>query len=195
VGVLPGRLGPYNERNNNIKDSAMTISLYDVSVGTYLQLLQGTIGVMEKGSAFFHEKDLSADSILEDKLSDDMLPFDFQVRSVVHHSLGCIRGLESGLFQPPPDEPGLSYAALLAKLIDAKSQLEAMQPEDINALMGKPVLFKMGSFELPFVAENFVLSFSLPNFYFHTTTTYNLLRRSGVNLGKVDFLGPMKAGS
>lgn len=52
--------------------------------------------------------------------------------------------------------------------------------------------FKAGSFELPFIAENFVLSFSLPNFYFHATTAYDILRMSGVPLGKMDFLGPMR---
>ncbi len=69
-----------------------------------------------------------------------------------------------------------------------------MSEEDINGLSGKPMKFKMGDFEIPFVAENFVMSFSLPNFYFHATTTYDMLRMAGVPLGKRDYMGEMRVG-
>ena len=67
-------------------------------------------------------------------------------------------------------------------------------PETINALAGKTVIFKLGANEMPFTAENFALSFSLPNFYFHATTAYDILRMKGVEIGKMDFLGKMRIG-
>ncbi len=169
----------------------MAISLYDLSVGTYLQLLNGVIGVLGKAESYCEENNIAVDDLLDDSLCEDMFPLSFQLRSVVHHSLGCIRGLEKGLFEPPQAEE-LDFDDLYQRIVDAKTQLEALDPEFINAFEGQAMLFKMGSLELPFTAENFVLSFSLPNFYFHTTTVYDLLRKRGVPLGKVDFLGPMK---
>ena len=71
-------------------------------------------------------------------------------------------------------------------------QIEIMTKDEINALSGKAMLFKMGDFELPFTAEDFVQSFSLPNFYFHVTTAYDILRMKGAPLGKLDFLGKIR---
>lgn len=170
----------------------MSISLYQASVGSYLQLIEGVLGVLDKGVAYCQQQGINPDELLNDTLSEEMLPLSFQLRSVVHHSLGCIKGLEKGLFQPPVEERGLSFDTLYQRIAAAKAELEVLSPEAVDALAGKPMLFKMGDFELPFSAENFVLSFSLPNFYFHTTTVYDLLRKRGVKLGKVDFLGPMQ---
>jgi len=70
-----------------------------------------------------------------------------------------------------------------------------MDPETVNGLAGRKVVFKLGGNEIPFTAENFLLSFSLPNFYFHAATAYDILRASGVPLGKLDFLSAMKIGA
>ena len=98
------------------------------------------------------------------------------------------------MFQPPPSLPDLDYAALQGLVTEATTELQALSPEEVNAMAGKDVLFKLTSMEVPFTAENFVLSFSLPNFYFHATTAYDILRMKGVPLGKLDFLGAMRAG-
>ena len=68
----------------------------------------------------------------------------------------------------------------------------ALKPEEINALEGNDMRFEMGDFKIPFTAEDFILSFSFPNFYFHATTTYDILRWKGAELGKMDFLGTMR---
>ena len=79
----------------------------------------------------------------------------------------------------------LGYKSWLAmrKLNDA---------DTVNGFEGGEVVFKMGSTSLPFVTEDFIMSFSLPNFYFHATTAYDTLRKEGVPLGKMDFLGGMR---
>jgi len=76
-----------------------------------------------------------------------------------------------------------------------KEAIEGLQgetPEEINALADKPLLFKMGEMEIPYTTDNFMLSFSLPNFYFHATTTDAVLREHGVPLGKMDYLGQLR---
>ena len=173
----------------------MAISLYDISVPTYLQLLGGITGVLEKGAEYAGGNDLDMAEIVETRLRPDMLPFRFQVIAVSHHSRGAIKGLREGVFTPPPSMPDLDYAGLQGLVKDAATELQTVSREEIDALEGNAMKFKMGDIEIPFTAENFILSFSLPNFYFHATTTYDILRMAGVSLGKMDFLGEMRVGS
>ncbi len=173
----------------------MAISLYDISVSTYLQVLGGVTGVLAKGAEYAGENGLDLAEVVETRLRPDMLPFRFQVISVAHHSLGAVNGLRDGLFHPPPPMPELDYAGLQGLVADALASLNAVSREEIDAFEGMSVTFKMGDFELPFTAENFVLSFSLPNLMFHATTAYDILRIAGVPLGKLDFLGSMRTGA
>ena len=75
---------------------------------------------------------------------------------------------------------------------ETREMLSALTPEMVNALGGKDVIFQLGEHKLPFTAEGFLMSFSLPNFYFHATTAYDILRTNGVPLGKRDFMGRLK---
>ena len=173
----------------------MAISLYDISVSNYLQVLGAMAGVLEKGGEFARENDLDLADLVDTRLRPDMLPFQFQVISVFHHSLGAIKGIREGVFSPPPSMPDIDYQGLRGLVEEATTGLKAESREEVDALEGKAMKFKMGDFEVPFTAENFILSFSLPNFYFHATTTYDILRIAGVPLGKMDFLGEMRVGS
>ena len=75
---------------------------------------------------------------------------------------------------------------------DARTGLEQYDPDAINAMAGKDMAFQMGDRKIPFTAENFVMSFSLPNFYFHATTAYDILRMNGTPIGKRDFTGRLR---
>lgn len=172
----------------------MAISLYDTSVASYLQILDATVGVLEKGAAFAEEKGLDLDAIVDTRLHDDMNPFHFQVVSIWHHSLGAMRGALEGVFSPPPSLE-LDYAGLQGLVKEASTELRALPENKVNALAGKAMKFKMGEFEIPFTVEGFILSFSLPNFYFHATTAYDILRMKDVPLGKMDFLGNLRVAS
>lgn len=172
----------------------MAISLYDISVASYLQILDAMSGVLDKGAAFAAEQGIDLDGIVNTRLHDDMNPFHFQVVSVWHHSLGAMRGAEDGVFSPPPSLE-LDYAGLQGLVKEASTELRGLSENKVNALAGKAMKFKMGDFEIPFTVEGFILSFSLPNFYFHATTTYDILRMQGVPLGKMDFLGALRVAS
>jgi len=170
----------------------MAISLYDLSVASFSQTLGAVSNILGKGRDFLESRDIDPDGFLETRLYEDMLPFSFQLISVVHHSLGAIRGVESGLFSIPP-RLSLDYAGFQQHVDDARTGLEAYTREAIEELEGNDVLFKSDSFEIPFKAEDFLMSFSLPNFYFHTTTAYDLLRLNGMPLGKRYFLGRLRS--
>jgi hypothetical protein len=170
----------------------MSISLYDASVASYLQTLGGVTAVLAKGEEYARDGHLDLAEIVRFRLRDDMAPFSFQVISVWHHSMNAIRGLKAGLFQPPPTMSGLDYGKLEGLVREATQSLEAESREEIDALAGRPMVFKIGEREIPFTTTDFILSFSLPNFYFHATTLYDILRIHGVPLGKRDYLGALR---
>jgi hypothetical protein len=170
----------------------MTISLYEMTVPSYLQTAKAVAHILGKGRAHAQETGVDPQTLVEARLADDMLPLRFQVQSVRHHSLGALEGVKAGAFGPPGSGGPTDYAGLEALLADTIAGLEALAPEAIDALQGSDVVFAMPGTSVPFTAENFLLSFSFPNFYFHATTAYDILRSQGVKLGKRDFLGPMR---
>ncbi len=170
----------------------MAISLYDLGVKTYLQILPAVSGFLEKGRLHFEESQTSLDDVVNISLYSNMAPFTFQLFSVAHHSLGAIKGLEAGEFSPPNMPSGLDYKDLQSLVSEAESAIKAMDRTTIEGYEGGEVVFKMGSTNLPFIVEDFIMTFSLPNFYFHATTAYDILRKEGVPLGKMDFLGQMR---
>ncbi len=169
-------------------------NLYDLSVGTYRSVLTSTITVMEKGASYFEEQGLDLNDVVETQLAPDMAAFPFQVNSVRHHSLGAAQGIIAGEFAPPPEIPELDYHGLIQLLRDGLAELDTVEADAIAAVEGKAMYFRMPGVEIPFTTENFILSFSLPNLYFHATTIYDVLRIKGVPLGKMDYLGSMKVG-
>ena len=170
----------------------MSTSLYDLSVAGYLQTLGGVAGFLERGLAHFTEKNTDPNEIVETRLVPDMLPFRFQVQAVAHHSLGAIEGVKKGQFGPPANLPALDYRGLQTLVADTREALQRLEPAEINALEGSDVVFHIRDRQMPFTAEGFLLSFSLPNFHFHSTTAYDILRMKGVPVGKRDYLGQLR---
>ena len=170
----------------------MAISLYDASVACFLQTLGGVDGFLSRGLAHCNERNIDPNEIVETRLFSDMLPFRYQILAVASHSIGAMRGVKQGLFSPATEMPPLDYAGLQKVITDATEALQQLAPADVNALEGKDVLFQVRDLKLPFKAEGFLLSFSLPNFHFHATTAYDILRMKGVQVGKRDYLGKMR---
>ena len=169
----------------------MAISLYDLSVRSFLQTLGSVAGFLDKSLAHFKANGMDPEEVVETRLHGDMLPFRFQIISVAHHSAGAIAGSKAGLVQmSPPNE--LDYAGLRKLIADARTALEAVTPGEVNALEGRDVIFQIGEHKMPFVVEDFLLSFSIPNFHFHATTAYDILRQKGVPLAKRDYLGAIR---
>ena len=170
----------------------MAISLYDISVASYLQALGGVSGFLEVGRTHCEAKGIDPQEIVDTCLHSDMWPFHHQVVSVAHHSLGSINGVREGIFNPPTLDATHDYLGLQSLIADAISALERCSRDSVDGLEGNDLLFKAGKFELAFKAEDFVMSFSIPNLYFHATTAYNILRMRGVPLGKLNFMGQMR---
>jgi len=170
----------------------MAISLYDVSVTSFLQVLGGVSGFLERGLAHCQDNNIDPESIVETRLFEDMLPFRFQIISVAHHSKGAIEGARAGVFRPPTGMADQNYVALQGVVADAQAALSALTPDEVNALEGRDMVFQLGERQMPFTVENFLMSFSTPNLHFHATTAYDILRSKGVPLGKRDYMGRLR---
>jgi hypothetical protein len=171
----------------------MAVSLYDLSVTNYLQTLGAVEGFLAKGLSHFQESKADPNAVLDERLYSDMAPFKFQVWATAHHSFGAIKGVKEGVFGPPSPIPAtMDYAGLQKAVTEAREALQQVKAGDVDAVQGKDVTFQLPTMKIPFTAEGFLLSFSLPNFYFHATTAYDILRHKGVPLGKRDFLGRMR---
>jgi hypothetical protein len=170
----------------------MPLSLYDACVPSFLQIAGAVEGFLAKGAAHFKEKGVDPNSVIDEKLAADMLPFSFQVRSVANHSIGAIRGVKAGQFSAGGPAPALDYAGLQKLVSDAREALQQVKPEEVNSCEGKDVVFTVRDIKMTFAAEGFLQTFSLPNFFFHATTAYDILRHKGVPVGKRDFLGKIR---
>lgn len=172
----------------------MQLSFYDASIMCYEQMLQSTANVLRAGREHAEASDMPLGDIVDYRLHETMNPFSFQVISVWHHSYGAVQGMRAGEFNPPPAKPGIDYAGLCELIDEGLAELQKETPESMAALSGQNMYFRFGKMEIPFTTDNFLATFSKPNLYFHATTTYTALRQLGTPLGKLDFLGNMKAG-
>lgn len=170
----------------------MAVTLYDATVALFIQTLGAMEGFLKRGQAHCEDNNIPLSEIIETRLYGDMLPFRYQVQASIGHSVGAVDGVKGGVFKPPYGTPTSDYGALLTEVGEALAKLKSCAAEEINALTGKDVVFHLGERQMPFTAEGFLLTFSLPNFHFHATTAYDILRSKGVPLGKRDYLGRLK---
>lgn len=170
----------------------MKLSLYDVVVPTYLQLLGSAVKLLDKAEAFCDESSVQPESLIQARLTDDMLSFAYQISSLSAHSMGAIEAIRKGIFSPDMTTPNTDMSGLRNIVEKARNYLSELAPDQVNVLTGKEICFVMGDYRADYLAERFLLSFSMPNFIFHATTAYDILRWKGVKLGKTDFLGKVQ---
>ncbi len=167
----------------------MPFSLYAATIPSYQQILGAVGGLLDKAEAFCAEQGLAPDAIIQARLAEDMLPFAYQVKSTAVHSLGAIEGVRRGVFSPDTTPPPATFAALKTRIAETIDAIAAIDPAEVDAFVGRDMRFAFGDRHLDFTAEDFLLSFSQPNFYFHATTAYDILRWKGLAIGKLDFMG------
>jgi hypothetical protein len=166
----------------------MTTPIYKSTIGVMIRQAEALVGIMAAGREHLGD---GADAFINEKLIDDMLPFSFQIRAVCHSSYGNVEAMRAGQASPPGDMDVTSYPQLETLLKDTIEQLKAIEPAELDGLLDKDLVFVLGDFKLPFKGLGFLTSFAMPNFFFHMTTAYNLLRQKGVAIGKREYLGAM----
>lgn len=167
----------------------MQFSLYDAVIPSNLQILASIDALLEKAATFCAEQGMTEADLIDARLAPDMLPFGYQVKSCAAHSIGGVEGVRAGTFSPDMKPWPIDFAGLHDVLQSAMKSLKELDRNVVDALAESDAHFEFGETKLPFTGANFLLSFSQPNFYFHATTAYAILRAQGMKLGKRDFLG------
>jgi hypothetical protein len=167
----------------------MALSLYAATIPSFQQTLGAVSGLLGKAEAFCTEKGIAPQELIQARFIADMHPLAYQVKSTAVHSLGAIEGVRKGMFSPDTSALPETFAALKARISETLGALEKIDSAEIDGFIGRDLRFTFGANHRDFTAENFLLSFSLPNFYFHATTTYDILRWKGMPIGKLDYMG------
>jgi hypothetical protein len=173
----------------------MAFSLYAAMILSCRQVLEALGYLLARAEAFCVEKGIAPPDLIQARLAPDMLPFAYQVKATAVHSLGAIEGVRKGVFSPDLTPPPETFAALTTRIAQTIAALDAVTAAEMDGFVGRDMRFAFGERRMDFTAENFLLSFSLPNFYFHATTAYDILRWKGLPLGKRDFIGRLRVKS
>jgi uncharacterized protein len=164
----------------------MAITMYSGSVPVFLQHLPALSGCLDKGQAFAESRKYDPNLLLQLRLSPDMFPLVRQVPQATAHALAP--GRVAGATLPNLQECN-SIADLKARIATTVDFLKSLQPSQIDGKEDSNVTVKLGPNDRTFKAQILVYHHALPNFYFHCTTAYDILRHYGVELGKRDFMG------
>jgi hypothetical protein len=170
----------------------MPFSLYDATIPTFLQILGSVSHLLDKAQAWGTANGVSERDVLDSRLAPDMLPLAYQVKSTRVHSFGAIEGVRRGQFAPDMTSPPDGFDGLRTRVSETIAALTALTPDEVNGFIGRDMCFLFKERRLDFPgAETFLMSFSLPNFLFHATTTYDILRMKGLDVGKRDYIGKL----
>jgi hypothetical protein len=167
----------------------MAISMYHASVPVFLQLLGGLKGVIEKAETHATAHKFEEAVLLNWRLYPDMFTLARQVRQASEHALGACRA--AGIEVPQSALADNSYAEMKSRLDKTIDSLKALRPEQLDGKEDSQVTITAGGQPRTFKAQVYLYHFAMPNFYFHTTTAYNILRSLGIEIGKRDFMGQM----
>ena len=169
----------------------MPLTMSDLSVPAFVIGLEALDGVLAKAERHAAEKKIGEAAFLEARLFPDMLPLASQVRiacDTARRGLARLAGIEPGSV---PDEEK-SFAELRARIASTLAFVRAVPVAVLDGAEDKPIRMETRDRVLAFQSKDFLLTFALPNFYFHLATAYGLLRHGGVEVGKRDFLGAVR---
>ncbi len=168
----------------------MSLSMHQSSVPIFLPLLMNLKAMLEKAAVHCENKKIDSSVLPASRLFPDMFPLSKQVQIATDHAKGCPARL-AGLEPPAFDDNEKTLPELIARVQKTIDYLQTFTPAQIDGSEERNIELKIGSHELKFIGHTYLLKFALPNFYFHVTTAYNILRHNGVEVGKSDFLNQL----
>jgi hypothetical protein len=170
----------------------MAISMYDFTVRSFTRMLTNLSAFIDKAEAYAEAKKFDGKVLVEARLAPDMLPFASQVRIACDFAKGCCARL-AGIEPPKHEDNETTLAELRARIAKCLDFVRSVKPEQLTGSENRDITHALRTFTLNMKGLPYVTSFVLPNFYFHVTTAYAILRHNGVQLGKRDFVGPPDA--
>ena len=169
------------------------ISMYQASIATLIRTLKILDTILAKGAAHAEARKIDPAVLIGSRLYPDMFALARQVQIATDTAKGCAARL-TGVESPKFEDTETTFAELSARIGKTIDYLATFRPGQIDGTEQKEVVLKLGKQPaVTFDGQSYLLNFVLPNFYFHVTTVYDILRHCGVELGKADFLGNLPA--
>jgi len=166
----------------------MTISMYQASAPRFANMLRNLAALIEKADAHCAAKKIDPAAITAFRLYPDMFPFTRQVQIACDSAKGAVARL-AGVEIPKHDDVEQTFAELKSRIAKTLDFVESVPAAKIEGSEEKEIVLAMRSGERRFKGMQYLLGHAYPNFYFHITTAYNILRHNGVEIGKADFIG------
>ncbi len=166
----------------------MTLNMHQASIPLMLQMFGSISAVLDKAAAHCEERKIDPAVLIGYRLAPDMIPLSGQIQIMTDQAKGCAARL-AGIDIPSYADTEKTFDELKARIAKTVDFVKSVTPDQINGSEDREVVLKIGGNELKLKGSQYFFHFFLPNFYFHATTAYDILRHAGVQIGKRDFMG------
>jgi hypothetical protein len=166
----------------------MKISMYQASAPRFANMLRNLSAILDKAQAHAEAKKIDPAVFTQSRLAPDMFPLSRQVQSACDSAKGAVARL-AGVEIPRHEDTEQTFAELKARIAKTVDFVESLKPAQIDGSEERDVVLKLRGQDVKFNGLQYLLGFAYPNFYFHVTTAYNILRHNGVEIGKRDYVG------
>lgn len=166
----------------------MTISLHAVSAGVFVRMLTNLDAILAKAEANAAERKFNPDVFVTSRLAPDMNPFSFQIQAATDRSKLFVARV-TGQAAPVWEDNEKTFAEVRARLGKGLDYHKGIQAAQLDGLEDKMIPLKIRGDDVQWSALDYLNKNAMPNFYFHVTTAYDILRHAGVPIGKRDFTG------
>jgi hypothetical protein len=179
------------DRFLNLRGYAMSVSLYEVSIPIFTLSLNNLAAILDKAAGHSEAKKMEPNVLPATRLIADMLPLSAQIQIACDTVKGAAARL-AGMESPKHEDTESTIADLKARVIKTLDFIKSIKPEQLANAETREIVLQFPHATLKFTGLNYLTNFVVPNFFFHMTMAYALLRKNGVELGKRDFLGTIQ---
>lgn len=165
----------------------MPVTLHDIAVPSFTKHLDALDAIIDKAVAYAESKKIDPNALLDARLFPDMYAFKKQVQSACDFAKLSVARL-AGIEAPVHNDGEKTFADLKTRIAETLAVIRAATPEAMESAADREISIKAGPRELTFSGKDYLLHFALPNFYFHASTAYGILRHNGLEIGKRDFM-------
>lgn len=166
----------------------MPLSMYQASAPRFINTLNNLSAILDKAAAHAEARKIDPLALTAFRLFPDMFPLTRQVQIACDAAKGAVARL-AGVEVPKHEDTEKTFDELKERIAKTIAFVRSVKPALIDGSEEKEITLKVGGRDLKFTGMQYLLGFALPNFYFHVTTTYAILRHNGIEIGKTDFLG------
>ncbi len=166
----------------------MSLTMYQASIPAFVRMLGNLSAILDKAAAHAEAKKIAPAIFINARLAPDMFPLSRQVQIATDIVKGCAARL-AGIEVPSYEDNEATFEELQARVAKTAAFLKSIRAEQIDGSEERDITVKFGSREFNFLGQAYLVDFVIPNFHFHLTSTYGILRHNGVDIGKMDYIG------